>query len=102
MKHPSICYLLIFLVFSAFADDAWAAATTDPSDDVLAAQNNLYLRVTPEIRLTGRFTKAWPALEAELHAGSVLPLETRFCHGLVPGDSVGVRRLIYLLMTLRR
>jgi hypothetical protein len=104
VKRLSICSLLIFLVISAFADDAWAAATPDPSDDILAAQNNLYLHVTPTLRCTGRFTKAWPALHAELHAGAALPPESglEFCFGLLSDDSAGVRRLIYLFMTLRR
>ena len=104
MKRLSVCNVLIFLVISAFADDAWAAVTPDPSDDILAAQNNLYLHVTPDLRWTGRFIKARPALHTELHAGAVLPPETsfEFCSGVPSGDSASARRLIYLFMTLRR
>ena len=47
---------LVLLVFSAWADDIWAAATPDPDDDILASQDNDFLpsvrreqfRATPE------------------------------------------------------
>ena len=38
---------LVFLVFSAWADDIWAAATPDPDDDILASQDNDFL---PSVR----------------------------------------------------
>jgi hypothetical protein len=41
------CCLLILLLASAQLDDAWAAATADADDDVVAAQDNDY---TPSAR----------------------------------------------------
>jgi len=104
MKSPTVHHLLLFLVFWSFANDAWAAVTPEPSDDVLAAQDNLYLHVNPDARWTARFVKAWPALYAGLEGWSVLSPEPdlELCTGLGQGKSTGVRRLIYLLMTLRR
>src|SRR5262249_5673133 len=42
--------LLVLLVLSVQADDIAAAATPDPNDDVLAAQDNDYLRAVPSQR----------------------------------------------------
>jgi hypothetical protein len=43
MISKSFTVLLVLLVFSVRADDIAAAATPDPDDDVLAAQDNDYL-----------------------------------------------------------
>jgi hypothetical protein len=43
MNRPLFSWLLIFLVVSTFVDDAAAAYTADPCDDVLAAEDNEFL-----------------------------------------------------------
>jgi hypothetical protein len=104
MKRPTVHQLLLFLVVWAFANDAWAAVTPERSDDVVAAEDNQYLLVSPDFRLGGRAVKAWPVPDAGEHALPPLAPETglRLCPALTPADSPGVRSLIYLLMTLRR
>jgi hypothetical protein len=104
MKRPTVHHLLILLVCWAFTNDAWASATPEPSDDALAAEDNQYLHVNPDVRPAGRSVKAWPPADAEPHARPALLLEMglRHCPGPALGDSPGVRPLIYLLMTLRR
>jgi hypothetical protein len=104
MKGPTVHHLLLFLVVWAFANDAWAAATPEPCDDVLAAEDNLYLCVNADGRPAGRFVKTWPLPDADEHAHPALWYQTglRLCPGPAPSDYPGVRPLIYLLMTLRR
>jgi hypothetical protein len=45
--HTTVRCLLLALVLSAAADDLWAVATPDPSDDVTATEDNDY---TPAAR----------------------------------------------------
>jgi hypothetical protein len=104
MKRPTVHQFLLVLVLWAFANDAWAAITPEPSDDVLAAEDNQYLHINPDLRGGSRAVKAWPVPDAGEHILPALLPETgsQRCPGLAPGDSPGVRPLIYLLMTLRR
>jgi hypothetical protein len=53
MKKGVYC-LLILLLVSALADDAWAAATPDADDDVLAAQDNDYTLSARQFQPKGR------------------------------------------------
>jgi len=43
MTRAILPYLLILLLATAWVDDAVAAATPDPADDLLALQDNEYL-----------------------------------------------------------
>ena len=51
MALKSFVFLLVLALLSSRADDLRAAATPDPDDDVLAAQDNEYLPVATDHRL---------------------------------------------------
>ena len=51
MALKSLVCLLVFALLASRADDLEAAATPDPYDDVLAAQDNEYLPVATDHRL---------------------------------------------------
>jgi hypothetical protein len=103
MNRSSIRYLMIFLALSAFADDAWAAATTETSDDVLAAENNEYLLVRPTARPAPRVATDLPLFPAA--AERTLPTSTEglkpFC-GPENAASLRPHTLLYVFMSLRR
>jgi hypothetical protein len=48
MRRAGIAYILILLLLSAVFDDVWARTTPDPDDDIRAAENNDYLRSSPQ------------------------------------------------------
>jgi hypothetical protein len=103
MNRSSIRYLLIFLALSAFADDAWAAATAETSDDVLAAENNEYLLVRPTARPAPRVATDLPLFPAAADRTLCTSAE-----GLEPfrgpehDASPRPRTLLYFFMSLRR
>jgi|SRR5262245_50496300 len=51
MALKSFVFLLVLALLSSRADDLRAAATPDPDDDVLAAQDNEYLPAATDHRL---------------------------------------------------
>jgi hypothetical protein len=103
MKRSPFCYLLLFLVLSAFADDAWAAITAESADDALTAENNEYLLVRPSAPSSPRLANdlpLFPAAADSLAPASPTGSGTRH----VPGRdaSLDARSLLYLFMSLRR
>jgi hypothetical protein len=58
LKH--FTFLLILALLSARVDDLQAAATPDPYDDVLAAQDNTYVAVVYDARLRTSLDAEWP------------------------------------------
>ena len=56
MKRP-VAHLLMLLAVWALANDAWASATAETSDDAAASEDNVYLCASPgaeTARRTGR------------------------------------------------
>jgi len=64
MAIKSLICLMILGLLSSRADDLQAAATPDPDDDILAAQDNQYLSVVPGARL-----KTFQDAEWRMYAG---------------------------------
>ena len=60
MISNSFATFLVLLVLSTWADDIAAAATPDPDDDILAAQDNDYLPVVRPARPRAALAEAMP------------------------------------------
>jgi hypothetical protein len=99
MRQSLIHHLLALLVVWAFANDAWAAITPEPSDDAVAAEDNVFLSVSENAGGTALADQGSPP--------PAVPAETsQPARPAFPSRPVPVRPgnclLVYLLMTLRR
>jgi hypothetical protein len=95
-------YLLVLLLASAALDDAWAAATPDLDDDVLAARNNEYLPAAGHAGCPRRHDGGRPPL-ANLPLLPVTAGDARTAPRARPRACADAGPpLVYLLMTLRR
>jgi hypothetical protein len=99
MRHSLIHHLLALLVVWAFANDAWAAITPEPSDDAVAAEDNVFLSASESASGIALADHGSPSLAVTAEPSQ--PARPAF-----PSRSVPVRPgnclLVYLLMTLRR
>jgi hypothetical protein len=98
MRRTTLAYFLMLLLAIAALDDACAAATPDPSDDVAAAENDEYL---PRASLpTGESDLSLPPLlNAVDGVLCVAPARDALATS-PPGPLAGPPRL-YLFMSLR-
>jgi hypothetical protein len=103
MKRPVANHLFILLVVWAFANDAWAAITVEPTDDAVASEDNVYLLVSSRPGKAGHPAFA-ERLDSAISVGLSLPTQSLPLSRPAPHrDSCRYRRLlVYLLMSLRR
>jgi hypothetical protein len=98
-----LCWLLVLLVVSAVADDAWAAATPDPDDDVLAARDNDFTLSARPFQPKGRDKDApSPGGPGASLAHLSLPAAAPACLLQPPAAASGGPSLVYLFKSLRR
>ena len=100
MNRTVVQHLLALLVVWGFANDAWAAITPEPSDDVAAADDNVYLSVSVDSGSSCLSDRDTPLVTAG-PVESQQPSQPASPHPPVPVRP-GARLLVYLLMTLRR
>jgi hypothetical protein len=102
--HTTLRCLLLALVLSAAADDLWATATPDPSDDVTATEDNEYTpaaRKPPDVR---------PRDTADPHPVAVPKIDSAHPALISPGGPSArtdarpfyCPELLYNLMSLQR
>jgi hypothetical protein len=103
MKRSPFCYLPLFLVLSAFADDARAAITAESADDALTAENNEYLLVRPSASSSPRLASDLPLFPAAADSlVPALPTGSGTRHGPGQDTPLHARPLLYFFMSLRR
>jgi hypothetical protein len=99
MRQSLINHLLALLVVWAFANDAWAAITPEPSDDAVAAEDNVFLSASDNAGDTAIADQGSPP-------PAVTAAPSRPARPPFPSRPVPVRPgnclLVYLLLTLRR
>src|SRR5579871_2767954 len=102
MRISGFVYLLVLLALSSSLDDACAAVTLAPADELQAAASSEYLAAPapgPVVRPLARYDLPPPAQPGP-HAGRSL----RLAHGgsdLQPPSRSAIA-LVYLLMSLQR
>jgi hypothetical protein len=99
MIRAGLPYLLILLLVTAWVDDAAAAATPNPTDDLCSLQDNEYL--PPPVRVAARRVPSDSLPPGTPPVGQTLPAPA--VPARLPGPAAAPDQppLLYVLMSLQ-
>jgi hypothetical protein len=96
-------YLFILLIAWTISNDAWAEVTSEPCDDAIASEDDVYLNEGPETVTSRPPGCTAPRLSrASARVAFLTRSNSRAGRGLDHDIYFEPRPLLYLIMTLRR